>query len=219
MIFQSTVTDRALYDQARESLIKAGVSATAYDNAVNTQSFLRLVQPLVAGQNQFTFPVLNNQTGTGVAQRLDEVRLSQQDAFFVAKVYMWIFKSAGYNPVPCTYPNAITFATGSAKLYTLYNAKMQITINNSVVVPAYPTSNFLNIPQTQLTGATNTPQDQFDGTSMLPWAPSISFIGTNQTDLVITMPTSMTALDANTYCAITLQGIRSQNVALGAVTS
>lgn len=216
MIYQSNVTDRSLFNNARNAMIEAKVSPTAYDNAVKTQGYLRLIQPIATGQQIINFPVLQNQTGAGNATRADEVRLPQQNAFFVGQAYFTIFKSAAFNYVPNTYPNAVTY-TNAANYYTLYNGRLNITIDQSVVVRAYSMRKFLNIPATQLTGATNTPQDQFDGTALLPWEPNIVFIGTAQIDVNVILPASFGTLDANSFACWDLFGIEAQNVALGAI--
>src|ERR1700688_762756 len=104
MIYQSNYTDRMLFNNAEAAMIKAGISKTAYDNAVKTQWYLRLIQPIVPGAQIISFPVLQNQTGAGNATRSDEVRLPQQNAFFVGQMAFTIFKSATFQIVPNTYP-------------------------------------------------------------------------------------------------------------------
>lgn len=219
-IYQSNYTDRQLFTNAEAAMIAAGISKTAYDNAVKTQCLLRLIQPLSAGQQFVSFPVLSNATNAGLPTRSDEIRLPQQNAFFVGQWDFTIFKTttAGLlNPIPGRYPNAITYPTGSASLYTLYNGKLQIVIDQSVIVRAYSMRKFLNVPQTQLTGAATPPQDQFDGTYMLPVEPNIVFVGTAQIDINIILPTALGTIDNFTYCCFDFFGIEAQNVALGAI--
>lgn len=217
-IYQSNVTDRSLFNNARNAMIEAKISATAYDNAVKTQGYLRLIQPIATGQQLITFPVITNQTGAGNATRADEVRLPQQNAFFVGQMAFTIFKSAAsaMNVVPDTYPNIVTY-TNAANYYTLYNGRLNITIDQSVIVRAYSMRKFLNIPTTQLTGATNTPADAFDGTAMLPIEPNIVFVGTAQIDVNIVLPASLGTIDANSFVCWDFFGIEAQNVALGAI--
>jgi hypothetical protein len=218
MIFQSNYTDRQLFNQANAAMLKANVSPTALANAVLTQSVMTLIQPITTGQQFIQFPVLNNQQGAGGATRLDEVRLSQQNAFFVGQIQFTLFKSASFNYIPNTYPNAVTY-TNAANYYTIYNGKISVNIDNSIVLPAYSMRKFLNIPQTQLTAAANSPQDQFDGTAMMPWEPNIVFVGTAQTDITIVLPASLGTIDANSFGRFDLFGVLGQNVALGAIQS
>lgn len=218
MIYQSNVTDRMLYNNAEAAMIKAGISKTAYDNAVKTQGYLRLIQSITTGQQLIQFPVLANQTGAGQSTRADEVRLPQQNAFFVGQMQFTIFKAAAntFNYVPSTYPNAVTF-TNAASYYNLFNGKLQVTIDQSVVSRAYSMRKFLNIPQTQLTAATNSPGDQFDGTALLPWEPNVVFVGTAQIDVNIILPGPLGTIDANSFVCWDFFGIEAQNVALGAI--
>lgn len=222
MIFKSQQNARMVYENAYSLLSTTkGVSKTALDNAVLTQSFIRLIQPLAINQTVFSFPVLNNQQGSGTAVRPDEQRLNLQDAAFVYAIQVYIAKASSAtatNWIPETYPNVIVFPTGAGSLYQLYNGKMIININNSTIVPAARMMSFLQIPQTQQTAALGTgiSQDQLDGTLLPPWEPNIVFCGLYNTVVDIRLPGAMTAVDATTLCIIECEVILAQNVALGA---
>lgn len=218
MIYQSNVTDRSLYNNAREAMIAAKISPTAYDNAVKTQGYLRLIQPITTGTQLINFPVLNNQTGAGNPTRADEVRLPQQNAFFVGQWYFTVFISAAsaMNVNPQTYPNPVTF-TNATNMYTIWNGRINLVIDQSVVVRAYSMRKFLSNPTTQLTAATNSPLTAFDGTAMLPVEPNIVFVGTAQIDFNLQLPASLGTMDANLFGCFDLFGIEAQNVALGAI--
>lgn len=186
-------------------------------NGVLTQSYLRLEQPIVVGQTLIQFPVLNNQSGGGNAIRATEKRLNQQDSFFVTNAAFYITKAASATATALllnTYPNAITYPTGAAQLYNIYDGYCQISINQSVIGPGFDMLNFLQIPQTQLTGATNTPQDQFDPAQVGIWEPNINFVGTKNNGINIVLPGGLTAVDANTYGVWIFRGIQAQNVTL-----
>lgn len=196
-------------------------------NAVLSQSYLRLEQPIVAGTNTLFFPILNNQSGgANLTSRPTEVRLAQQDSFFCSSIAVYIARASGSTDVtffPQTYGNPVVFplgglvsGTGDSPLSTFYNGYMKITINKSVIVPAYPVDNFLQIPQTQLTAAANSPETQLDMQEVSLWEPNINFVGTKSSDIQIIMPAGiLTAnLDTNTYVIIKLQGILAQNVTL-----
>lgn len=206
------------FKRAKNGLISAFTSdgkmsmqqaAKEAENAVLSQSYLRLEQLITAGTTLIKFPILVNQPG----QRATEVRLNQQDAFFVNNIqfYIALASSATANTfAPMTYPNPVTFAA-SVQLYQLYNGFLKITINKSVIVPNYPMTNFLQIPQTQLTAATNSPLTQFDPSVTSLWEPTINMIGTKQSDITIEVPSIITP-DAFTYGIFILQGVLAQNV-------
>lgn len=215
-IFVQPQGERMQFENAYNALAKnKGVSKAALDNAVLTQSYLRMIQPVVINQSVINFNVLNIQTGTGLV-RPDENRLNQQDAFFTSKIFCYLFKSAGYNWTPNTYPNAITYPTGSAQLNLLYTGYLVCNINNALVMPKYRMLQFLKSPSTQLTGATNSPIDGFEGLDLMPLEPNVVMVGTYQSTFQIQMPTGLTAVDANTYVVLELGGVLAQNVALGA---
>src|ERR1700744_5555247 len=81
----------AAYMAGGASMQEAQASA---NNAVLTQSYLRLEQPIVAGPTFFNFPVLNNQTSQGNAIRPTEVRLALQDSFFVSSFALYVAVAA-----------------------------------------------------------------------------------------------------------------------------
>lgn len=220
-IFQSNVTDRQLFSNARAAMLKAKISATAYDNAVVTQGYLRLIQPIATGQQVINFPVLQNQTGAGNATRSDEVRLPQQNAFFVGQMYFTIFKGASatdYAVRPQTYPNAQTF-TSYLPMYGIYNGRLNVQIDQSVIARAYSMRKFLNIPQTQQIAADGATANvtMFDGTAMMPWEPNVVFPGTAQIEVSVILPASLGTIDANVYGCWDFFGVEAQNVCLGAV--
>jgi hypothetical protein len=220
-IYQSNYTDRQLFINAQKAMVDAGISPTAYNNAVKTQGYLRLIQPITTGAQIINFPVLTNQTGAGQATRSDEVRLPQQNAFFVGQMAFTIFKQAAavdYAVRPQTYPNAETF-TSYIPMYALYNGRLQVTIDQSVISRAYSMRKFLNIPQTQQIAADAAAVNvtMFDGTAMLPWEPNVVFVGTAQIEINIIIPASLGTIDANVFGCWDFFGIEAQNVALGAI--
>jgi hypothetical protein len=216
-IFINRGGERADFELGRQTIIETqGISAKAAENAVFTQSYLRSIIALNATSTSFEWQILNNQNNAGAAQRPDELRLVQQDCMFVAKVWVYVFNGTGYNYVLKTYPSTEAFTAGSAGLYAFYNGNLSININNSVVVPAYPMTKFLNIPTTQFTAASNSPVDAFDGTLVQPWQPCVVFNGLNQTTIRVTLPQAMTSLDANSFAVFYAEGVRAQNVGLGA---
>lgn len=222
MIFTSSQNKRMVFENAYQQLsMTKGVSQNALENSVLTDSFIRLIQPLAINSTIFTFPVLNNQQGTGQPIRPDEQRLNLQDAAFVYAIQVYIAKASSAtatNWIPETYPNVVVFPTGASSLYQVYNGKMLININNSTIVPAARMLQWLNIPQTQQTAALGSgiSQDQLDGSQLVPWEPNIVFAGLYNTVAQIQLPSAMTAVDANTLLIIECGCILAQNVCLGA---
>ncbi len=207
-------------ENAKAALVMAGFSESAISNAVLTQSFLRLEQLLVTGQTQFNFPIMVNQTGNTIGTRVTERRLKFQDAFYCSGVEITLLKGASATDtalVPHTYPNPVTFTNGgaggsAAPLYTFYNGVLRVTVNNSVLIPAYPLTDFLDIPATQLTAATNSPLDALYGAERISTQPNPVFIGQKDSVIQIELPGAISAIDTFTYARIDFRGILAQNV-------
>lgn len=212
------------YARAKQAIIRAYMSGNnpmtlqdaqaEVENAVLTQSYLRFEQTLNNTSTFFNFPVLNNQTGGGQVVTPTEQRLNQQDAFYVQSVAIYLALGAGSALQPHTYPSPTVFTTGAASLYAFYNGKITITINNSVIGPGWDLLNFLQQPQTQATAATNSPVDQFDPSMVNLWEPNVALIGTKNNVLVVTLPSNIATIDANTRCIIIARGVLAQNVTL-----
>lgn len=206
---------RLVYENCKKALTMAGYSQQKVEDAVLSQSYLRLEQPLSATGSTISFPILINQTGSGQAVRPTEQRLSLQDGFYVSgiNIYLAVAASATDSKFALqTYPNPITFATGAANLYTFYNGQFTLNINQTNIITGFPLYRFVNIPQTQLTGATNSPIVQFDGTADCVLEPNILLLGSNNSILTVTLPAAIGTIDANTYAVIVLNGIKAQNV-------
>lgn len=208
---------QAAYENAKKTLRNAGLDERDIENAVLSPSELRLEQLLTTTANVIQFPILDNASGAA-AIRPTEKRLTQQDAFICNNIGIYLTKAASATDTAFaleTYPNVITFPTGGAlpaPLNTFYNGRLNITINKSQIIVDYPIMNFYQVPQTQRTGATNTPATEFDPAQVGLWQPTVNFIGSKGNIITITMPSNISAVDANTYVVIKLQGILAQNV-------
>jgi hypothetical protein len=203
---------RLVYKNAQDALVRAGVNP---QSAVLSQSYLRFENTLSTTKTSYDFGVLNNQTIGGNAQFPTENRLNLQDAFYIAEIFVYIGKAASTTDSAyklSSYPNSVTFATGATSLYTLYNGVLSLTVNNRQIVPTSDLTKFLQIPQTQLTGAANSPVDQFDGQFSTVVEPNLVLIGSKNSLFNITIPSAFTTLDANTRVIILCRGILAQNV-------
>ena len=203
---------RLVYKNAQEALVRAGVNP---QSAVLSQSYLRFEQTLSTTKTSYDFGVLNNQTIGGSAQFPTENRLNLQDAFYISELMVYIGKASsttdsGY--VLKTYPSPQIFTTGATSLFTLYNGILSLTVNNRQIVPSADLTKFLQIPQTQQTGAANTPGDQFDGAWATVVEPNLVLIGSKNSLFNITIPSAFATLDANTRVVILCRGILAQNV-------
>jgi hypothetical protein len=205
---------RLVYKNAQEALMKAGVNPA---NAILSQGYLRFENTLSTTKTSYDFGVLNNQSINGQVQTPTEVRLNLQDAFYISEIAVYIAKAASATDSAfklSSYPSPTVFTTSgaAAALYTLYNGQLSLTVNNRQIVPTSDLTKFLQVPQTQATGATNSPIDQFDGSWATVVEPNLVLIGSKNSLLNITIPSAFAALDANTRVVILVRGILAQNV-------
>jgi hypothetical protein len=220
---------RLVYQNAKDALRKALSTGSkplsgmaledAISNAVMSQSYLRVEQPLVETTTQFKFPILVNQ-GT---QRLTEQRLNLQDCFYVSEmgVYLSPASSATSIAMPLyTYPNSVAFPNGGAGVdapyYAFYTGSYKLTINGSVIITALDLDRFQMIPQTQQTAATNSPITERYGSGNLSAQcvsePNVLFVGSKKNDIEINLPVALTAIDSFVFIVIIYRGVLMQNV-------
>jgi hypothetical protein len=193
-------------------------------NAVLSPSYLRLEQPIVTTANSILFPILDNATTNSNAQRATEKRLTQQDSFFASS--MQVFLVLGQSAIDTalrleTFPNVNIFPTGAAGLETVaplntfYNGIMEITINKNVIVPSYPLSDFMQIPQTQRISTTAALQsNQLDPTEVALLEPNLNFIGSKSNSIKLIFPSNISAVDNFTYAVIIFRGTLGQNTTI-----
>lgn len=231
------------FEKAEQAIIDGYIKAypnyspeqitAAVKAAVLTPSVLRLEQAVTITASTYFFPVKTNEfNAQGVGARPTEVRLHDQDAFYASSMNMYISKtSSNVAPYPTnmlldTYPNAITyplaFAAGvsggvnfGSALLTLWNGNMTLKVNERTLMTAFPLYDFLQIPQTQLTAATNSPQTQFDGTGVQFMEPNPVFIGTKKNQLNLALPGNITTTEATPVIIILkFWGYLAQNITL-----
>ena len=214
---RTSINARLNYDNARKALY----TAFGGDNGAKvdlrqfklTQSYIRLEQPLAVGQTSYTFPVLVNQG----APFNTEQRLNLQDSFVISEVGFYLALPSG--ATDATFPlltdaNPFIF-TNFAQLRTFYNGQMRISVNNNVIVPAWDLMRHKVIPQTQQTAAFGaaSPLTEFegDGYGMYPMEPNVTFVGSKNYQVTVTLPASPTAVDANSRAVLLFRGILAQN--------
>lgn len=205
------------YERACKMANSQGVSI---DIAKLTQSTLRLEQKMVAGKTLYTFGVLVNNNGPAGTLFPTEVRLNQQDVFITSELTFAIAAAASDVDaaiIPHTYPSPVVFAGHSANYEILYNAQLQITVNNTVVTPTLFTSRFRVVPQSQqATAAANQngiAQDQIDFSTdgSMPTGPSFLIIGSKNNLIQLTLPAGLTAVGTSDRIILEFRGHLAQN--------
>ena len=203
---------RLVYKNTRDALAAAGVNV---GQTVLSQSYLRFENTLSTTKTSYDFGVLNNQSISGSTQFPTEQRLNLQDAFYISEIMVYLGKASSTTDASyklSTYPSAQIFTTGATSLYTLYNGVLSLTVNNRQIVPVSDLTKYLQVPQTQATGAANSPIDQFDGAWSTVVEPNLVLIGSKNSLINITIPSAFSTLDANTRVVIICRGVLAQNV-------
>jgi hypothetical protein len=214
------VNSRLVYKSALRAMVRAGVNP---EQAILSQSYLRLEVVAQTNRTSYQFGVLINDQPQGNAPRVNENRLNLQDAFYVGSVgvYTALATSAAATDYTYdTYPNRFKYTTAGAAtaLNNFYQGVMSLTVNNRVITPSWSVMRHLNVPQTQQANAlgAGVPLDQFDGAEYTQYAcePNWVLIGSKNNQLQIQLPAAIGTLQAasTTILAIELRGILAQNV-------
>jgi hypothetical protein len=197
----NTATARLVYERGLQIITAAKLDP----NVVKlTQSDLILEQQVTIASNNYQFPVLNNQSGTGGTTIFNtEVRLVQQNSFIVSAWGFFLCKPTSVNDatwVPQTYPNNQVFTTAgvAAAAQTLYQSQMNITVNNDVVYPIWHTGRHWFVPQTQQTpviagveNANQYAQVDLSQDGFFPVEPNLIIIGSKNTVINLFMPAAL----------------------------
>lgn len=214
----SQANERLAYEAAKDFL-RGKVKPDIWDGIIMSQGFLRTELQASVTQTNMQFGVLVNQYPQGGNGFNTEQRLNINDAFVVNAIGVFVAKPTSATDTTfelCTYPSPIIFATANVVkgLNTLYyNSKLTLNLDGNKILTAWDLSRHLVVPETQLTGATNTPVDMksLDNDGFYPVQPLCLISGTSNIDLQIQMPAAFAAVETNQRTIIKLYGFLAQN--------
>ena len=213
----SQMGQRMVFENAKALVRGLGYSV---DQAVLTQSYLRSEVALSTSIANYHLPVLVNDTQNG-AVRVNEKRLNLQDIFVASEiaVLIGVGSSTSTKAALYTYPNGVIFTTATDDdLLSIYNGSLNLTINNSQVLPAWDVYRHYCVPQTQggvgITAQTIFPVDQNDGAAdgFYPVEPGIVFNGAANINFQLTANGAPASVLANSFICVIQRGILLQNV-------
>jgi len=213
----SQMGQRMIFENAKSLVRSLGYSV---DQAVLTQSYLRSEVALSTSVANYHIPVLVNDTQNG-AVRVNEKRLNLQDIFVTSEISVLIGVGTGTSTkaILYTYPNSTIFTTTTAAdLWSLYNGYLNLTVNNSQVLPAWDVYRHYFVPQTQggvgITAQTVFPIDQNDASdnAFYPVEPGIVMNGAANINFQLTANGAPASILANSFIAVIQRGILLQNV-------
>jgi len=210
------IQGRMIYDNSKKALYRAfaGVKDLDINTFKLTQSYIRLEQPLVAGQTLYTFPLLANQGATFNTEQ----RLNLQDSFVISEIGMFV---AGPTSATDTtfklfaYPNFFLFAANSAPMQALYNGKLNISVNNNTILPAWDLQRHWCTNQVQQNAAIAAAvfADQYNGNTdgYYPCEPNIVLVGSKNYQITVQLPAGVATVNANSRLIFNFRGILAQN--------
>jgi len=213
--FMNSMDARMVFDNAR-SVIARAYGPTAVEKFVLTMSTLRLEQALVAGQNLYSFPVLNQDTVGGVFPT--EKRLKQQDSFFISHIQYFLGLPSGANDtawLPLTYESPFLSGVSAGALRALWNGSLTMTLANYKYVYNWDLLKHYYAPETQQTAAlgAGSPVDQKrlieDGFSALE--PMVTLMGTEDNLIQVQLDAPPATFPANARIGLLLRGVNAQN--------
>ena len=213
----SQMGQRMVFENAKALVRGLGYSV---DQAVLTQSYLRSEVALSTSIANYHLPVLVNDTQNG-AVRVNEKRLNLQDIFVASEiaVLIGVGSSTSTKAALYTYPNGVIFTTATDDdLLSIYNGSLNLTINNSQVLPAWDVYRHYCVPQTQggvgITAQTVFPVDQNNASSdaFYPVEPGIVFNGAANINFQLTANGAPASVLANSFICVIQRGILLQNV-------
>lgn len=229
----NNISARALYDRARQSLIRYWLgdakfagnepAVTAYVDSMRlTQSFLRFELPLAVTTTNYVFAVTQQQKASAATFNTEKL-LELQDSFVVNEVWFGIgLPASATDPTfqPKTFMNSLD-ANAVAMQEWWTSGIFTLQVNNETIIPAWDVARHFYIPQTQFntfvaaaqTGQASSSQDQKrdaeDG--WYPMEPNCLLIGSKNSRPIVTLPLAMTAVTANSRCIMRVRGVLAQN--------
>jgi hypothetical protein len=233
---QTTIGSRLVFQNAVASIRRAGLNPAG---AVLSQSYLRLETALVAGQTQFNFDVLVNESTNGTFNT--QQKLNLQDAFVASSLGFYLavpigsatnaeYKLLTYPTIGLEFGGGLgnfTQATAEDAL-AFYNGFFSLTINQRVIVPNWDLNRHLYIPQVQNNGVVSATSgsvtapaaplhytaDFYDGSEMAqyPVEPNITFVGSKKHQFQVTLPVGVVSVPSNARIVALMRGILAQNV-------
>ena len=211
-IQKNYVNARLVFENAKSTLVQMGYTV---NEALLTQSYLRVDVPLVASQTQYNVPILVNQP---TPQNYPTNKLlNLQDTFVVSEFGFLVGVSSGSDFIPQT--NESVFAANAAAARTLWNGQFSVTMDNQQIVPAYDLQRHYRQPvQQSATNADYTtsninylPSADLNSDGFESISPMWVLSGAKNIQMQVNLPAALSAVTANSRLVFMFRGILMQN--------
>jgi hypothetical protein len=220
---------RQVFDNARRLVDAAGLST---QQTVLSQSYLRSEVLLSTTTTNYHVPILINDNQNGSTSSFNTSQLlNLQDAFVISGIMVGFSNNVDNTSTAFkvnTYPSAVNCGTSTTPsqaaataMLTLYNAQLQLTVNNRQILTGFPILNCLYVPQTQGLDPQPTSETSFkniDQTdayypAMVPIEPNIVLVGSKNNVCQIQLPAAISTLPTGgaPRLVVYFTGILAQN--------
>lgn len=210
------INGRMVFDNSRRALKKAFADVPNLDTDLFklTQSYVRLEQALVAGQTLYTFPVLANQGATFNTEQ----RLNLQDSLVISSIGVFLALPTSATDAAFklfAYPNFFFFAANAAPAQALYNGRLNISVNNNTILPAWDLQRHWSTTDVQQNAAVAAAvfQDKQNGSEdgYYPCEPNLVLVGSKNYQVTIQLPAGLATVSALSRVVVVFRGILAQN--------
>lgn len=153
-----------------------------------TESYLRVEQPMVNGQNNYNFDIQKTSGSSNTENKLD-----LNDAFVMTKIGMFLTYNVSTTPyigVLQTYPNNEYFTLAGvtpAHMEAFYNGNYKITVGQTVFLNALDTRRFRYVGTAQQSSPT-TKSEQHEDSGLSFLARQIILQGQGNNQIVLNVP-------------------------------
>lgn len=212
----NTMDARLAYDNASQAIVKS-YGINALKKFFLTMSTLRLEQLIVAGQTLYTFPVLTFDTQVA-APFPTEIRLKQQDTFFIAELLYYLALPTGAGDtsfIPLSYESPFLTGANAIPMRALWSGDLTMTIGNYKYMYNWDLHRHYYAGQTQQTAAlgAGSPTDQrrLSEDGFYPVQPMITLAGTEDNLIQVNLDAAPATFNANARLGLMFRGVNAQN--------
>ena len=206
------ISQRLVFQNGKNAVKRAGLNPAS---AVLSQSFLRFEVPMTTTSTSYTFDTLVNEN-TNNFNSVTSSKLNLQDAFVVSGIGLFWgdtvdLASANYRIY--SFDDQTTWAGTDA--WGLYNANLQLTVNQRTILTGWDTTRHYMAPQYQENvGGAGVNELALDDNGFYPVEPNIVMVGSKKNVLQLILPQALQALPRSGRGRIIciFRGLLAQNV-------
>lgn len=207
----SQISQRLVFQNGKNAIKRAGLNPAS---AVLSQSFLRFEVAMTTTSTSYTFDTLVNENSNNF-NSVTSAKLNLQDAFVTSSIGLFW---ADTTSLTAANYNLFSFDDRTAwteNAWGLYNANLQLTVNQRTILTGWDTSRHYYAPQYQ-ENTTTKGVNELDLSSygFFPVEPNIVMVGSKKNVLQLILPQALQTLPLSESGRIVVifRGLLAQNV-------